>query len=144
MRKLFHLAFLALVLASCATNEIRHSEKVVRRHDTNNSPWIVFYYDIAGKDSTCVGEKWFHDNGVLNLEGPIVNGKREGHFKGYYPSGRLMSEGDFKDGKREGRGVVYHENGGVSIEGDYKEGSPVGLWTFYNEEGEIIDIQEYE
>ena len=120
MRKLFHLAFLALVLASCATNEIRHSEKVVRRHDTNNSPWIVFYYDIVGKDSTCVGEKWFHDNGVLNLEGPIVNGKREG------------------------RGVVYHENGGVSIEGDYKEGSPVGLWTFYNEEGEIIDIQEYE
>ncbi|MDO5342153.1 MAG: hypothetical protein Q4F69_06840 [Bacteroidia bacterium] len=143
MRKLFYIVFSVFIFASCATDETRHSEKVVRRHD-NNSPWIVFCYDVTGKDSVWVSEKWFHDNGVLNLEGPIVNGKREGHFKGYYPSGKLMSEGDFKNGLREGRGVVYHENGSVSIEGDYREGDPAGIWTFYNEEGEIIDVHDFQ
>ena len=144
MKKLLTISIFALILTSCTSNEVRYSEKVVRRHDTNNSPWIVFCYDVTGKDSVWVSEKWFHDNGVLNLEGPIVNGKREGHFKGYYPSGKLMSEGDFKNGLREGRGVVYHENGSVSIEGDYREGDPTGIWTFYNEEGEIIDVHDFQ
>jgi len=144
MKKLLNIIILALVLASCTSKEVRHCEKVVRRHDTNNTPWIVRYYDVVGKDSTWVSEKWFHDNGVLNLEGPIVNGKREGHFKGYYPSGKLMSVGDFKDGLREGRGVVYHEDGSISIEGDYKAGKPYGIWKFYNEAGEIIDVQEFD
>jgi len=144
MKKLLYLILLTLTLTSCTSKEVRHTEKVVRRHETNNSPWIVRYYDVVGKDSTWVFEKWFHDNGVLNLEGPIVNGKREGHFKGYYPSGNLMSVGDFKNGLREGRGVVYFEDGSINIDGFYKEGKPYGVWKFYNEAGEIVDVQEFE
>lgn len=143
MKKLLNIIALSLVLASCASDEVRHSEKVVRRHDTNNSPWIVYYYDIVGRDSTWVGEKWFHDNGVLNLEGPIVDGKREGLFKGYYPSGKLMSTGNFKNGLREGRGVVYHENGNISIDGNYKNGAMTGIWKFYDEDGNVINVMEY-
>lgn len=144
MKKLLSIFILALILSSCTSGEVRNCEKVVRRHDTNNTPWIVYYYDVVGRDSTWVEEKWYHDNGVLNLEGPIVNGKREGLFKGYYPSGKLMSTGVFHDGLREGRGVVYHENGNISIEGNYKDGAMTGIWKFYDENGEVIDVQEYE
>lgn len=144
MKKLLNIIALALVLASCTSNGVRNCEKVVRRHDTNNTPWIVYYYDVTGSDSTWVEEKWYHDNGVLNLEGHIVNGKREGLFKGYYPSGKLMSTGNFHEGLREGRGVVYHENGNISIDGSYKNGVMTGVWKFYDENGEIIDVQEYE
>lgn len=143
MNKLLNIIILALVLASCTSKEVRHCEKVVRRHDTNNSPWIVRYYDVVGKDSTWVFEKWFHDNGTLNLEGPIVNGKREGSFKSYYPSGKLMSKGTFHEGLREGRGVVYFENGGISIDGNYKNGEMTGIWKYFDENGKIIDIKEY-
>lgn len=144
MKKLLNIIALALVLASCTSSEVRNCEKVVRRHDTNNTPWIVYYYDVVGRDSTWVEEKWYHDNGMLNLEGHIVNGKREGLFKGYYPSGKLMSTGVFHEGLREGRGVVYHENGNISIDGNYKGGAMTGIWKFYDENGEVIDVQEYE
>lgn len=142
MKKFLNIIILALILASCTSKEVRHCEKVVRRHDTNNTPWIVYCYDVVGRDSTWVFEKWFHDNGVLNLEGPIVDGKREGQFKGYYPSGNLMSTGVFKDGQREGRGIVYHENGAISIDGMYKNGKPYGVWKFYDEDGNVINVTE--
>lgn len=143
MKNFIIALFSVLILVSCVSGEVRHCEKVIKRHDTNNAPHIVYYYDIVGKDSTCVAEKWFHDNGVLNLEGPIVNGKREGAFRSYYPSGKLMSTGFFENGNREGHGIVYHENGVISIQGDYKNGKPQGLWEFYNEEGELIEAIEY-
>ncbi len=112
-------------------------------HESNGTPWIIYYYDVKGSDSVWVAEKWFHDNGALNLEGNIKDGKREGEFKSYYPSGRLYSVGAFVDGKREGRGLVYHENGQLNIDGDYHEGKPSGLWKFYDTEGNLLYTNEF-
>ena len=143
MKKLLYLVFVALLFVSCGNEETKRVEKVYMYHESNGTPWIIYYYDVKGSDSVWVAEKWFHDNGALNLEGNIKDGKREGEFKSYYPSGRLYSVGAFVDGKREGRGLVYHENGQLNIDGDYHDGKPYGLWKFYDTEGNLLYTNEF-
>ena len=99
MKKILVVFCLIMVFVSCK-EKVMHVEKVAYTYAETDIPWIVYYYDVVGNDSTWVEEKWFHENGNLSLEGKIVDNKREGLFKGYYPSGELMSVGEFKNGKR--------------------------------------------
>lgn len=143
MKKLLIIIVLVLVFVACQDKQVRHVQKVAYYYAETELPWVIYYYDVVGKDSTWVEEKWYHENGVLQLEGQIVDNQREGQFKGYYPSGELMSVGTFVKGKREGRGIVYHENGMISIDGHYKNGEMTGVWKYYDEEGNLIDVKEY-
>ena len=140
MKKILIIIVLALVFVSCQDKQVRHVQKVAHYHADTDLPWVIYYYDVVGEDSTCVEERWFHENGVLNLEGKIVDNQREGEFKGYYPSGALMSIGTFVKGKREGKGKIYFENGMVSIENEYCNGEPCGIWRYYDEEGNLVDV----
>lgn len=143
MKRILGLFLLGLLVFSCKDNTVRHVQKVAYYYAETDLPWVIYYYDVVGKDSTWVEEKWYHENGVLQLEGQIVDNQREGEFKGYYPTGELMSVGKFVKGKREGRGIVYHENGMISIDGYYKNGEMTGVWKYYDEEGNLIDVKEY-
>ena len=144
MRKLFLIFVIALFGLSCSNsvdNAKKTFEKVVERN-TNNTPKIVYYYEVQGTDTTWVKEAWFHDNGNLNLEGAIVNNKREGKWESYYPTGELMSVGNFKNGLREGRGVIFFKNGNTSIDVYYHEGKQCGVWTYFNEDGIILSVED--
>jgi len=143
MKKLLGIIALVLVFASCQDKSVRHVQKVAHYYAETDLPWVIYYYDVVGKDSTWVEERWFHDNGVLQLEGKIVDNQREGEFKGYFPSGELMSVGKFVKGKREGRGKIYFEDGKVNIENEYRDGKPYGIWKYYDEEGNLVDVREF-
>jgi antitoxin component YwqK of YwqJK toxin-antitoxin module len=143
MKKLLIITALALVLVSCQDKNVRHVQKVAHYYAETNLPWVIYYYDVVGKDSTWVEEKWFHENGVLQLEGKIVDNQREGVFKGYFPTGELMSVGKFVKGKREGKGKIYYENGKINIENEYRDGKPAGIWKVYDEEGNLRDVKQY-
>ena len=134
---------LALAFVACQDKTVRHVQKVAYYYAETDLPWIIYYYDVVGEDSTWVEEKWFHDNGILQLEGKIVDNQREGEFRGYYPSGALMSVGNFVKGKREGKGKIYFESGAVNIENEYENGKPAGLWKYYNEEGDVVNVRQY-
>ena len=140
MKKFFGLVLLGLLAFSCKDKTVRHVQKVAYYHADTDLPWVIYYYDVVGKDSTCVEERWFHENGVLELEGKIVDNQREGEFKGYFPSGELMSVGKFVKGKREGKGVIYYENGQVNVENEYRNGKPYGIWKKYDEDGNLIMV----
>ena len=143
MKKLLIVIMLALVFVACQDKQVRHVQKVAYYYAETDLPWVIYYYDVVGNDSTWVEEKWFHENGVLSLEGKIVDNQREGEFRGYYPTGELMSVGSFVKGKREGKGKIYFENGVVNIENEYRDGKPYGIWTYYDEEGNFVDVKEY-
>lgn len=132
------------IFASCRDKTVHHVQKVAHYYAETDLPWVIYYYDVVGKDSTWVEERWFHENGVIQLEGKIVDNKREGEFKGYFPSGELMSIGMFENGIREGKGKIYFEDGKVNIENEYRNGKPFGIWKFYGEEGNLVDVREYE
>lgn len=143
MKKLLIIIVLAFVITSCQDKNVRHVQKVAHYYAETNLPWVIYYYDVVGKDSTWVEEKWFHENGVLQLEGKIVDNQREGVFKGYFPTGELMSVGNFVKGKREGKGKIYYENGKINIENEYRDGKPAGIWKVYDEEGNLRDVKQY-
>ena len=143
MKKVLGIITLLLIAASCQNNDVRHVEKIKYRYAESGKPWVIYYYEVVGRDSTWVEEKWFHENGLLSLEGRIVDNRREGLFKGYYPDGHLMSEGRFEKGLRQGKGKIYYESGAVNIENEYLDGKPFGLWKYYDEEGNLADVKEY-
>lgn len=143
MKKLLIIIVLAFVITSCQDKNVRHVQKVAHYYAETNLPWVIYYYDVVGKDSTWVEEKWFHENGVLQLEGKIFDNQREGVFKGYFPTGELMSIGKFVKGKREGKGKIYYENGKINIENEYRDGKPAGIWKVYDEEGNLRDVKQY-
>lgn len=143
MKKLLIIIVLAFVITSCQDKNVRHVQKVAHYYAETNLPWVIYYYDVVGKDSTWVEEKWFHENGVLQLEGKIVDNQREGVFKGYFPTGELMSVGKFVKGKREGKGKIYYENGKINIENEYRDGKAAGIWKVYDEEGNLRDVKQY-
>lgn len=143
MKKLLIIIMLALVFVACQDKKVRHVQKVVYYYAETDLPWVIYYYDVVGKDSTWVEEKMFHENGVLQLEGKIVDNQREGEFRGYFPTGELMSVGSFVKGKREGKGTIYHENGVVNVENEYRDGKPYGIWKYYDEEGNLFDVKDY-
>ena len=143
MRKLLVIIALVLIFAACQDKNVRHVQKVIHYYAETDLPWVIYYYDVVGKDSTWVEEKWFHENGVLQLEGKIVDNQREGEFKGYFPTGELMSVGKFKNGLREGKGKIYFEDGKVNIENEYHNGKPAGIWKYYDEDGNLVDVKQH-
>lgn len=143
MKKFFGIILLSLVMFSCQDKTARHAQVVKHYYAETDLPWVIYYYDVVGKDSTWVEEKWYHENGVLQLEGKIVDNQREGEFRGYFPTGELMSVGKFKKGLREGKGKIYFEDGKVNIENEYRNGKPAGIWKYYDEDGNLVDVKDY-
>lgn len=143
MKKLLIFVSFALVLAACQDKTPRQAQKVIHCYAETDTPWVTYIYEVVGNDSTWVEERWYHENGVLQLEGHIVDNQRDGEFRGYYPSGELMSVGTFVKGKRQGKGKIYFESGKINIINEYCDGKPCGMWEYYDEDGNLVNVREY-
>lgn len=146
MKKIFGIILLGMLVFSCSDksgNKVKTVEKVIHCYAETDTKWVTYIYEVVGTDSTWVAERWYHENGELQLEGPIVDNKREGEFRGYYPTKELMSVGTFVDGKREGKGKIYFENGKVNVNNEYHDGKPSGIWEYFDEEGHLVDVQVF-
>lgn len=143
MKKLLIFVSFALVLAACQDKTPRQVQKVIHCYAETDTPWVTYIYEVVGTDSTWVEERWYHENGVLQLEGPVVDNQRDGEFRGYYPSGELMSVGTFVKGKRQGKGKIYFESGKINIINEYCDGKPCGMWEYYDDEGNLVNVREY-
>ena len=121
---------------SCSKNEL--VEDVITKHEDGSRKEVRYYKLNKDGSRTCVRETWYYQEGMKHLDGPIVDGKRNGVFESYYKSGAVMSRGEFVDGKRVGKATIYNENGKVRYEGNYADGKEVGIWKFYDEDGNFL------
>ena len=128
MKKILGFVSLLVFLVSCNS---KLSEEVVSTYD-NGQPAKVYCYD---KDHVKVAEKEYHENGLLKMEGPIVDGVRNGEWVSYFPDGKVQSTGTYKDGLRVGKAKVYYENGNLWMDGYYANDHQCGEWIFYDEQG---------
>lgn len=135
MKKLTLLALVLLALFSCKQDKL--IEDVLSRHESGNKKEVRYYKTNKEGQNVCIRETWYYDEGMKHLDGPIVDGKRNGLFETYYKSGELMSKGTFVNGIREGEAFTYYENGKVKYHGSYKNGKECGIWNFYEENGEF-------
>ena len=137
IKKIFLVASIFLSILSCSRNII--VENIIEQYDDGSQKVVHYYQEKRNGELTWIKETWFYQEGMKHLEGPIVDGKRNGKFKAYYKSGTVLSEGDFIDGKRDGKAVVYYENGKIYYEGFYKNGKECGIWKFYDEDGNLYN-----
>lgn len=135
MKRILLFALLLVSFFSCSDTNI--VEEVLTRHEGGNKKEVRYYIENKDGSKNYVRETWYYDEGMKHLDGPMVDGKRNGEFETYYKSGALMSKGTFVNGVREGDAFTYYENGNVKYQGVYVNGKECGIWKFYEENGDL-------
>jgi antitoxin component YwqK of YwqJK toxin-antitoxin module len=98
----------------------------------------VYIYDPASE------EKLFYDNGTLQYEGQLKDGKMNGKGKLYRKDGTLWYDAEFRDNEVTGLGTIYYSGwmgnrdrtGDMTI-GQFKNGFPDGYVVSINDNGDI-------
>ncbi len=78
---------------------------------SNGSPQYLWHYNEQGKRQGV--QKYFYQNGKLQLEGTWNNGKEQGVMKEYYDNGVLKRVSNWNDGQINGEVVEYNPQGKV-------------------------------
>lgn len=90
--------------------------------------------------------KFFHDNGMVQLEGRFLNDQKNGYFKEYDQNGKLIVASKWQDGeKQEDVDELtklevlrdYYPDGKVMIFQTFKNGVAHGIRREYSKDGEI-------
>ena len=89
-------------------------------------------------------QKTYFDNGQVEEEGMMEDGKREGEWKEYYESGKLFAVYQYENGMLNGPSVAYHENGALLGKANYVNDMPVGYFVSYNMNGEILETGTFD
>lgn len=141
MRNLLLLSVFLFLIGGCSSPErepVATDSEIIDIWDNGRPKMIRLYAEVAG-ELEAIREIHYYSDGSKNLEGPLLNGEREGLWKSWYEDGTLWSEGNFANGKRQGQAVVYHPNGLKMIEGQYHNNERTGMWRSWDEDGNLIN-----
>ncbi|MDP6518631.1 MAG: hypothetical protein QF411_01920, partial [Planctomycetota bacterium] len=72
---------------------------------------------------------FYHGNGAKAREGLLVDGRREGHWRGWHANGKPAWAGGFSGYRRTGTWLFYDEQGERESSGDFVNGTRSGAWT---------------
>ena len=91
--------------------------------------------------------KFFHENGLVKLEGTYRNDLEHGYFKAYDEAGKLIATAKWVDGEKQENAVElvhlivdkeYYPDGRVKTVQSYRNGVPQGVRREYAEDGTIL------
>ncbi|NCA84862.1 MAG: toxin-antitoxin system YwqK family antitoxin [Clostridia bacterium] len=97
--------------------------------------------------------KFFHDNGLVSLEGRYTNDEKDGYFKSYDKNGKLLQTSKWVNGVQQENVAElaqlevardYYPNGQVAIVQTYKNGVLQGVRRQYDEQGNLVSGAYYE
>lgn len=131
----------------------------------NGAVWQRTYYENDTIQGTA---DLFHDNGVMEASGEMVNGGKTGSWTFFYPNGNPIgtaeyendlengytvlnydtgskhSEGNFLKAKKQGFWKYYHPNGNLSSQGNHEGDAQVGDWIYYHENGRQSELLSFD
>jgi len=81
--------------------------------------------------------------GVLNVETPYKNGKKNGLQRTFHKDGTLNKEEDFRDGLLHGFGRSFYSEGVVYQVHPYRLGKVHGKVITYRENGDVFNTVDY-
>lgn len=91
--------------------------------------------------------KFFHDNGLVRMEGRYTNDEKDGYFKNYDKNGKLLETSKWVNGVQQENVAElarleveknYYPNGQVALVQTYKNGVPQGVRREYDKEGNLV------
>ncbi len=126
-------------------NGILESTTIVK--SDKESELILYHPDgrkqavLKVKDGSLMDGKYksFHNNGSLEKEMEILDGKLTGEYKEYHDNGQLKEHGTYLKGDRNGVYTIYYENGKKESVLNYDHGKADGERISYNEQGQVIE-----
>ena len=80
----------------------------------------------------------YKEDGTIDAEGMLVNGKKEGEWKFYDDEGNLDEISTWKNDAVNGASKTYYENGQLKSEANWQMGLIHGLQQIWTENGEIL------
>lgn len=149
MKQIF-LILLATAILSCSNDtekpDVKVSAPAVIPSQQQNTYQVTIPGTATGNDSIPENGEYVkkYENGQIQMQGMMKNGKREGLWKSFYEDGTPWSQTTFKEGKKDGPTTTWYENGKKRYEGNYKNDSESGIWKYYDEKGVFIKDFDYD
>ncbi len=142
------VAVLGMALFSCKEETpktiVESSEAVEKKMVKQDTVQKDFLFIEKKETEIQNGEyiKYFQ-NGRIEMQGILKEGKRDGLWKSYYEDGSPWSETTFTDGKKNGKTTTWYDNKKKRYDGYYTNDIESGKWTFWDETGKIQRTQNY-
>ena len=73
--------FFLMMFAFFSCSEKTIVEEVVAKHEDGSRKEVRYHEVNKDGSKTCVRETWYYEEGMKYLDGPIVDGKRNGTFE---------------------------------------------------------------
>lgn len=131
---------LIILLAICMLGGCNPDQKVVEYYDTGEVKSRLTLVDTTDGLSGQYKE-YYKEDGALNMEGALRQGKRTGYWTYYHPDGTVKAEGKYLDGLKDGiwsynvQDESYQIDWKIySIPGEFKINIPQS-WTIDEAEG---------
>jgi antitoxin component YwqK of YwqJK toxin-antitoxin module len=102
----------------------------------------AYYYREAPTNYTGKWKKW-HENGIKEINGEYVDGKRSGNWIEWFDNNQHESIGNYANGKQSSHWIKWFDNGNKRLEGDFEEGKRVGHWTEWYDSGCVYSEKDY-
>jgi antitoxin component YwqK of YwqJK toxin-antitoxin module len=102
----------------------------------------AFYVDEG--DTVYTYQKILYKDGALQMEGSLLDGKREGTWKSYFPDGSVWSETTFRAGVTNGPTLTNYSNGRLRYKGQYTDGEASGEWVWYDSLGGLNEQKNFD
>lgn len=127
-------------LYSCGNGSGSDSNQLVQ-HDTMKTNSMI----SSSKDSILQNGEYIkhYKNSVIEIQGIMKDGKRDGLWKSFYENGLPWSETTFLEGKKEGKTTTWYDNNQKRYEGFYTNDFESGKWTFWDEKGKQVNTTDY-
>ncbi len=145
MKNLVLFLIIAILLFSCQQNTNREEgigytefinnkvlvKSVVDKY-TGGQKRAVVYSIEENVNQEPVKEVHYFENGNIQVEGSLKNGKRHGIWTFYHENGKVWSTGEFDMGKSEGRFEIFDEQGQIKFKHYYENNEIVKEEYFLN------------
>jgi len=143
MKAAIKFSFIILLFTACSSETAKSTNDTNQKKDSVYEENFVF---VNSQDTVIQNGEQItrHKNGVIDKQGMMKNGKRDGLWKSFYEDGTPWSETTFKDGIKNGKTTTWHPNGQKRYDGFYTNDTESGKWTFYDEKGNITQQGDYE
>jgi len=140
-KRVFLMGMLSILLfAACG----RSTEWETIQYYPTGEELIRQEYYVEEGDTVYIYQKIFYKDGALQMEGNLLDGKREGTWRSYFPDSSVWSETTFKAGITNGPTLTNYSNGQLRYKGEYTDGVESGEWFWYDSLGGLYEQKNFD
>lgn len=134
-------------MASPARSFLQHLQHPLSYHHLSFKESLLILMCVLcsptfGQADTAI-HRYLYPDGSVSSEGPLVDGKPNGHWRAYYENGALKSEGDRKKFQLDSTWSFFAPDGQLTTTITYEEGKKQGPSRKYGASGALLSEDQF-